>query len=480
MKNLLELIKEKKIAVFDLDGTIADTEYLHWMAHGELLKEWNVTLSRDNILKYIGNNEYKIFSMMEEDFNISIDKEKAKRKRLDMFRKLVQRYNILPFKESLTIIKNFEGRKIILSSQSRSIIEELLKKWEIYEEFDEIISLENSIREKAEVITQIGNSNDIVWFEDSVSTIKKGKLMGYYMVGVKHRYNKEVIERYADYIIDTVCIAKGLFVGLCTKDNLYYIDEFPEKNCKTKTTKFNTYIGGPAANAAIAFSYLGGKATIATCLGGTEESKTMIKDINALNISVLNYSSELIKPNNAAIVISDNGDRTIISGQHKFEVSEQYRIEDYDFILFDCNQQEISLNILEKTTNIPIILDAGSWKENVDKFLKKADFILASENFKNEDNKNLLEMDLEHSKYLAVTRGEKNILSNYGEIEVNKVEVVDTLGAGDIFHGAFCYYYFNCKKNFIDSLNMAGMIASESVKYEGPIEWCNHLDDLVK
>ena len=480
MNDLQELIKKKKIAVFDLDGTIADTEYLHWMAHEELLKEWGVTLSRENILKYIGNNEYKIFAMMEKDFNISIDKEKAKKKRLDIFRELVTKYNILPFKKILKIIKNFKGKKIILSSQSQDIIEELLKIWEIYKYFDEIISLENSMQDKSEIIMQIGCSKDIVWFEDSVLTIKKNKSKGYDIVGVKNRYNQEIIEQYTDYIIDTVGMAKGLFVGLCTKDSVYYVDEFPEKNCKRKTTKFNTYIGGLASNAAMVFSYLGGKATIATCLGNTQESKMIIKEINALDISVLNYSLEPIKPNNAAIIISDNGDRTIISGQHKFEVTEQFRIEDYDFVLFDCNQQEISLDILKTITNIPIILDVGSWKENIDKFLKKANFIIASENFKNEKNENLLEMDLGNSKYLAITRGEKSILSNYGEVKVKTVKAVDTLGAGDIFHGAFCYYYFNCNKSFIDSLTMGGKIASESVKYEGPMEWFNYLDNLIK
>ena len=267
MNDLQELIKKKKIAVFDLDGTIADTEYLHWMAHEELLKEWGVTLSRENILKYIGNNEYKIFAMMEKDFNISIDKEKAKKKRLDIFRELVTKYNILPFKKILKIIKNFKGKKIILSSQSQDIIEELLKIWEIYKYFDEIISLENSMQDKSEIIMQIGCSKDIVWFEDSVLTIKKSKSKGYDIVGVKNRYNQEIIEQYTDYIIDTVGMAKGLFVGLCTKDSVYYVDEFPEKNCKRKTTKFNTYIGGPASNAAMVFSYLGGKAIITTILG---------------------------------------------------------------------------------------------------------------------------------------------------------------------------------------------------------------------
>lgn len=50
---------------------------------------------------------------------------------------------------------------------------------------------------------------------------------------------------------------KGLFVGLCTKDILYYTDDIPAHNHKSKTEDFATYIGGPAANAAITYAALG-------------------------------------------------------------------------------------------------------------------------------------------------------------------------------------------------------------------------------
>ena len=39
MNKVLELIKDKKVAVFDLDGTIADTETYHWLAHKMVLKK---------------------------------------------------------------------------------------------------------------------------------------------------------------------------------------------------------------------------------------------------------------------------------------------------------------------------------------------------------------------------------------------------------------------------------------------------------
>ena len=72
---------------------------------------------------------------------------------------------------------------------------------------------------------------------------------------------------------------KGLFVGLCTKDILYYTDDLPTHNHKSKTEDFATYIGGPAANAAITYAALGGDATLATCLGDGTESRAMLEEL---------------------------------------------------------------------------------------------------------------------------------------------------------------------------------------------------------
>jgi sugar/nucleoside kinase (ribokinase family) len=54
------------------------------------------------------------------------------------------------------------------------------------------------------------------------------------------------------------------------------------------------------------------------------------------------------------------------------------------------------------------------------------------------------------------------------------VAAVDTMGAGDIFHGAFCYF-FSIGYGFEESLERAAEIASESCRYRGTREWAEHL-----
>ena len=58
-----------------------------------------------------------------------------------------------------------------------------------------------------------------------------------------------------------------------------------------------------------------------------------------------------------------------------------------------------------------------------------------------------------------------------------EVEVVDTMGAGDILHGAYCFFV-SIGRGFIESLAEAAKIAAESCRYAGTSEWMNHLAPL--
>lgn len=266
---------------------------------------------------------------------------------------------------------------------------------------------------------------------------------------------------------------KGLFVGLCTKDTIFYADSLPLHNHKVKTTEFATYIGGPAANAAITYAALGGDATLATCLGNGMESRVLTEQLGKFGVTVLNYSDNDDVPNVASIVVTNDGMRTIVSGQHSFDVNREYDLGNYDFVLFDCNQQEISLDILKKTDDKVIVLDAGSYKPNMHMFLDKADIIIASEDFRDEHGNTVFSM-VSRAEHRAMTRGDAPILYNGKELPVCKADAVDTLAAGDIFHGAFCYAYFANGHNCEEALLFAAKVAGESVKYRGPREWIKY------
>ena len=78
---------------------------------------------------------------------------------------------------------------------------------------------------------------------------------------------------------------------------------------------------------------------------------------------------------------------------------------------------------------------------------------------------------------IAITNGSAPIEFVFGQssgsVRVPQVDAVDTMGAGDILHGAYCHFAA-MGRDFVDSLTQAASIASESCRYAGTREWMTH------
>src|SRR5690625_7948306 len=100
-------------------------------------------------------------------------------------------------------------------------------------------------------------------------------------------------------------MAKGLFAGLAGLDITYYQSSFPMENDKSKTNDFQTFIGGPAANAAITYAILGGDATLVTCLGDTPIAQAMKAEFTEMyGVTVVDLAEglKLLRSRSSALV----------------------------------------------------------------------------------------------------------------------------------------------------------------------------------
>lgn len=93
IKDISELIINKKVFVFDFDGVVAHTERLQWEAYNVVLKKYNVMITKEKWLNYIGTSEREIYKMIKKDFNIQFDEEKILQERLNVYLKLVEKKN---------------------------------------------------------------------------------------------------------------------------------------------------------------------------------------------------------------------------------------------------------------------------------------------------------------------------------------------------------------------------------------------------
>lgn len=281
----------------------------------------------------------------------------------------------------------------------------------------------------------------------------------------------------------------ALFIGLITLDLIYLAASPPQNNQKLVAIDYTVAAGGPATNASVTFSYLGNQSQILGSLGSHPMTQLISTDLENYQVEIIDlYPSQQTSPPVSSIIITEStGERAIISiNAVKTQASPENiptkvleNLANIDIILIDGHQMAISKILAEnaKKQNIPVVIDGGSWKPGFEQILPYVDYAICSANFYPPDCQNqtdvfnyLQAMNIPH---IAITQGEKPIeylSNNYrGLINVPKIQPVDTLGAGDIFHGAFCYYIL--QESFSEALGLASNIAAEACKYFGTRRW---------
>lgn len=281
---------------------------------------------------------------------------------------------------------------------------------------------------------------------------------------------------------------RGLFIGLITLDLIYLADAPPQNNQKLVATDYTVAAGGPATNAAVTFSYLGNQGKVLGLLGSHPMTQLIKSDLNnhQVNISDLQPSKKEPPPVSSIIVSEATGDRAIISiNATKTQIENQNIpnniLQDIDIVLIDGHQMQTSYQIakIAKTRKIPIVVDGGSWKPGFEKILPLVDHIICSANFHPPTCQNTQQVFsyLQQLKIpnIAITNGDKPIeykstpSNQTHQLEIPKTSIIDTLGAGDIFHGAFCHYIL--QQNFPLALQSAAKIATKSCQHFGTRNW---------
>ncbi|MBD2775036.1 sugar kinase [Iningainema tapete] len=293
----------------------------------------------------------------------------------------------------------------------------------------------------------------------------------------------------------------GLFVGLVTLDLIYLADNPPSNNQKIVASDYTVAAGGPATNAAVTFSYLNRRDAItlvSTVMGvvGSHPMTQLIKgDLIKYGVVIadLNDSTTQPPPVSSIIVTQTTGERAVISinavkTQASREAITPEILENIDIVLIDGHQMSVGSVIAQmaKAKNIPVVIDGGSWKPGFEQILPFVDYAICSANFSppgcQSESEVLAYLKDIHIPHIAITHGDKPIQyltgSTYGYLDVPNVQAVDTLGAGDVFHGAFCHYIL--QENFTTALSLSAQIASLSCQYFGTRRWMDNKEIKIK
>lgn len=281
-------------------------------------------------------------------------------------------------------------------------------------------------------------------------------------------------------------MTNGIFVGLSTVDVIYDVDHFPSANKKVVALSQDVYVGGPATNASITFAHLGGAATLVTAVGRHPLANLVRQELQRYSVRLIDLNPDFDDvPVISSISVNKAGGRNIISANATRVTvlpapPDEAIFKQASVVLVDGHYMQ-SCQAWAKAAHargIPVVFDGGSWKDGTEELLRSVDTAICSADFlppacATEDDV-LSYLKKCGVRNIAITKGSESVrfVSDVGSgvVQVPQVQVADTMGAGDIFHGAFCYYS-SSGLGLVEALQSATRIASESCRFRGTREW---------
>ena len=243
-------------------------------------------------------------------------------------------------------------------------------------------------------------------------------------------------------------------------DEVFRVDEFPPADGKAQANEFVAVGGGCAANAAIAIARLGGQASFAGPLGGPAGQEPISdrivaglapEGIDCGGCVRLDGVASAI----SAIFVNARGERTIATYRdHRLDAvtprDPDALAAAADAVLADNRFPNFALPICRSALRrgVPVVLDADKPVQPDDPlFAACSHIVFSSEGLRatmaTDDLAAALRQFGERTNaFIAVTNGASPVLwrdetDAIRQLPVFRVTAVDTLAAGDVFHGAF-------------------------------------------
>jgi sugar/nucleoside kinase (ribokinase family) len=250
-----------------------------------------------------------------------------------------------------------------------------------------------------------------------------------------------------------------LCAGIAVEDHVYRLDRFPAPGSKTHAREYVAVGGGCAANAAVALARLGAAASLAAPLGDGAGADPVGDRILARLAAAGVDCGPCVRVAGArspisAILVDAAGERLIVNDRD--ERLSQARLADADTLTRGCDAMladnrfasfVLPLCRAARERGLPVVLDGDRPTVASEPLLTVCTHVVfAADGLRATAATDDLEMGLREiaqrsAAFLAVTDGANGVLwlerGVPRRLPAFAVEAVDTLGAGDVFHGAF-------------------------------------------
>ena len=250
----------------------------------------------------------------------------------------------------------------------------------------------------------------------------------------------------------------ALFIGASTKDMIMLVDAPPESDQRIAASQFVVTLGGVASTAAAAHQKLGGRTALSTIVGCDEAGEYIAEDLNAQHFAWMQLLRTDKAPSSISMIqVEKNGKRCITNyggciSEMTFDRLDLSVLQKTRFLHLGVMTPNLMLELArycKKNTNALLSVDGGNIpKALMEELLPYTDIFIP-------DNKTAMKTlglnprdacryYVSHgASFAAVTAADEGTVGFDGTCWYHapalSVNVVDTLGAGDNFHGAFLY-----------------------------------------
>lgn len=250
-------------------------------------------------------------------------------------------------------------------------------------------------------------------------------------------------------------MATVLCVGHAVQDFVFSVEQLPSTAEKYRAISFESVGGGPAATAAVAVAKLGGRARLAARVGDDLIGDFIVSELEGYGVDCsLVGRIELRKSSLSAVLVDDHGERLIVNYldpllEPHTELLPEELDADVDAVLGDTRWPEGAMHVFElaRQAAVPAVLDGDVPVPADGGLVRTATHVafsaagLAGFTDEAEPASALRSVAATTDAWCCVTLGRDGIMYiSDGEIRrvpAHDVPVVDTLGAGDVWHGAF-------------------------------------------
>lgn len=254
-----------------------------------------------------------------------------------------------------------------------------------------------------------------------------------------------------------------------------YFGDPPGPNRKTQLDSYQVDAGGPALNAARTAAALGDQVRLMTALGHGPIAhliRQYVVGVTVIDVAPPDYSAPI-----STVFVNTHGNRAVASVNTGgfTPVAPAAHLGQPAAVLLDGYVDATQLARAARAVGIPVVLDGGSFKEITPRLLPHVTVAALSADFRAPSGAEPMQWCLDHgAEAVVVTHGPDPIhvrtATTEFEIPVPAVDVVDTLGAGDVFHGALAVALAR-SDNLPDAVAGAGVIAAESTRHVGALTW---------